>query len=876
MKFTSQLGFLRISALAGAVMLATACGETTTELNAERHLERAGAYEAQGQYRAAIIEYKNALKKSQGDADMLAAYAAMLNDLGHYPSSLQLIDGFQGQSTQALTLAKVDALLSLGKHRSAQQVVDGLSGLSAQQRALLEAKLAAARGEVNRAIEQFDTLIADAELGDEARLGKATLLASLGQYNNAVALLKPVSESSESFARAQLLMAGVDIANNKLENAETRLTDLLGKLPNTDIMRPERAAALERLSYVLTRLGRSNEAYIYSKLLAEAYPGANEVNEQYRAAVEHFKSGDMEAARSLLLGITEKYPSYDKANQLLGIISYLKGETEVASELLSSSVDPEIADPLTTHIYAASRLKLNDPQKVLEILEPGIEKSDAAQTWVLYGLAAISDGQLAKAEKAFNKAVELAPEDVRVRLSLAGFYESTPRADKAKQWKQLETALQLAPTDREVLQQVVSYHLKNSGEKAAERFVNAQVDKYPDAFAPKLIAGYYHASQNRLEQALGYFTQASQLKKQGEDFLNAMFAKGKVELALAKHDAAERTFSELVKEYPASEQAYRGLYSTFIRQKDPAAARDKLEQLARRNAQVAPYVVLVQSALAVQDVKTARKYFNKAQELDKDDERITRLSQSIKYVDAVVAMQQGDLNQARAHIAALLKARPDNLRLLSFLVDLEVKAGALKEARKVVSQIEKLNPDHAVVAVLKGDIAFAEKDMEGAQGHYTAAWNRKPSDLTGEKLFRVLAIQKKETEQGRHLQVWLDKLPNSVPGLLYQSMRLQQRGQRIKAQEGYERLLSLAPENIAALNNLGWIHFEEGDTGKSLKLLERAAQLAPESAAVLDSYGWVLFKHGEQKKGLEYLRRANELAPDNKEIAEHLKQAEAS
>ena len=862
-------GLLLVSAIG-----LSACGESSTDMNADRHLERAAAYETQGQYKAAIIEYKNALKKSNGESASYTAYANMLNDLGQYQPALSLLEQYQGESDLPLALARIDSLLGMGKHRSAKERIAELDSLPAHREQLLLAKIASAEGRKDEALRLFGKLLDHAEVGDAARLGTSALKAQEGDFEQAESLLTPIPETSEYYARAQLLLAGINIARNRMEGAENVLTELLSKLPNTDIMQPERASALERLSYVLTRLGRSNEAYIYTKTLSEAFPGVTEVNEQYSSAVEQFKAGDLDAARSLLTGITEKYPNYDKATQLLGIVTYLQGDTEVASDLLSSSVDPEVADPLAKHIYAASRLKLNDPKKVLEILEPDIGASTVAQTWVLYGLAAISDGQLNKGESALMKAAELAPDDVRVRLSLASFYRTT-RENKRKEWMHLEDALELAPTDRQVLQDVVAYQLRNKGEAAAADFIDAQVKQHPDAFAPQLIAGYYHASQNRISKALSYFDRASRIKTKGDDYLNAMFARGKAELSLDRFDDALRTFNELAKEYPNSEQAYRGLYTAHLRLDGPDAAREKLESLAKRNAVIAPYAVLVQTSLSNTDLKTARSYYKRAQDLDEDAEVLKRLSASIKYMDAVVALQQGDLDQSRAHIAGLLNEQPDNLRLLSFLVDIEVRAGALKEAKKVVAQIERLHPKHPLVAVLKGDIAAAGKDFEGAQGYYQKAWNENPSDLSGQKLHSILFAQRRETEQARHLQEWLTKLPNSVPGLLYQSMQHQQRGQRQRAAEGYERLLKLAPNHVSALNNLGWLYFEQGDE-RSLPLLERAVQLAPEAPAVLDSYGWVLFKQGEKQKGLEYLRKASKLDPENAEIAAHVEEAEAS
>ena len=70
----------------------TACGESETELSNEVHLSRAQAYQDQGQYKAATIEYRNAVKKSAGGEAAFVQYADMLNDLGRHDVALSFLE----------------------------------------------------------------------------------------------------------------------------------------------------------------------------------------------------------------------------------------------------------------------------------------------------------------------------------------------------------------------------------------------------------------------------------------------------------------------------------------------------------------------------------------------------------------------------------------------------------------------------------------------------------------------------------------------------------------------------------------------------------------------------------------------------------------
>jgi len=76
--------------------------------------------------------------------------------------------------------------------------------------------------------------------------------------------------------------------------------------------------------------------------------------------------------------------------------------------------------------------------------------------------------------------------------------------------------------------------------------------------------------------------------------------------------------------------------------------------------------------------------------------------------------------------------------------------------------------------------------------------------------------------------------------------------------------------NAMMLNNLGWAHFQDGQTDKAIALLRDALKQAPDNASVLDSLGWVLWSSGEDRAAARtYLAKAHRLAPANAAIKAH-------
>ncbi|HEX5313749.1 MAG TPA: tetratricopeptide repeat protein [Gammaproteobacteria bacterium] len=112
-----------------------------------------------------------------------------------------------------------------------------------------------------------------------------------------------------------------------------------------------------------------------------------------------------------------------------------------------------------------------------------------------------------------------------------------------------------------------------------------------------------------------------------------------------------------------------------------------------------------------------------------------------------------------------------------------------------------------------------------------------------------------------------------VPPLRYQQALLaDQLGQGATALQLLHELAGEEPENPDYLNAYGYTLTEHSRRYReAYGYIVRALTLAPDDGAILDSMGWVLFRMGEAKKALPYLERAWELTGDS-DVANHLVQ----
>jgi len=121
----------------------------------------------------------------------------------------------------------------------------------------------------------------------------------------------------------------------------------------------------------------------------------------------------------------------------------------------------------------------------------------------------------------------------------------------------------------------------------------------------------------------------------------------------------------------------------------------------------------------------------------------------------------------------------------------------------------------------------------------------------------------------RGLAAWPDD-----GALLYsRALAWERRDDIPRAEADLRKVLVTEPENVAALNALGYTLADRTHRyQEALELIDRARVAEPDNAAIVDSYGWVLYRLGRNEEALVQLRRAWSLSDADAEIAVHIGQ----
>lgn len=242
--------------------------------------------------------------------------------------------------------------------------------------------------------------------------------------------------------------------------------------------------------------------------------------------------------------------------------------------------------------------------------------------------------------------------------------------------------------------------------------------------------------------------------------------------------------------------------------------------------------------------------------------------------------------------ASLLAKQKDDAALLLLYKDLSAKAAKPDPAQrlllgKIAEYLKR--PAEAVdwYHSVPGGEELGEARLRAANAQYEAGRPDKAfaevhaiqSDaMVDDEARRDAYLLEAELRQrGDDLPGELDALARGLAAypdenaLLYaRALAWERRDDVPRAEADLRKILVTDPENVAALNALGYTLADRTQRyQEALELIDRARVAEPDNAAIVDSYGWVLYRLGRNEEALVHLRRAWTLSKDA-EVAAHV------
>ena len=231
----------------------------------------------------------------------------------------------------------------------------------------------------------------------------------------------------------------------------------------------------------------------------------------------------------------------------------------------------------------------------------------------------------------------------------------------------------------------------------------------------------------------------------------------------------------------------------------------------------------------------------------------------------------GDRTGAARALEAAVKLSPDVPDVKGAQINLLFSQGSVDAAVASARAFRAAYPG-TTGDIMLGDTLDRAKSHDEAVAVLGKSFSDKPNAAVLLRLVRFAVQANDRKRAGDLMSTWLSANPNDAGVRQEYAMLLMQQNSNVQAVAQFQAILKQDPNNVIALNNLGWL-LQTSDPKQALALLSRAQTLSPNSPDVADTLGWFKVQQKDAAGGLALLSRAHAMAPQDGGITFHLVQA---
>lgn len=725
--------------------------------------------------------------------------------------------------------------------QEAQRRVPGLPSAR-----LLQARLTAARGDVDAALQQVQALTAGKADDAASWLLQGDLLMQKAGAQGDTA------PGIEAYRKALALQPKLVAAHVAILNALLARRDVDGAA--------QQWAALDKVA------SRQPQTLFYEAVLADL-------------------RGDSKRARELTQQLLRGAPESPRLLLLAGQTELKLGAVAQAEALLGKAValSPKAGAP--RRLLATAQLRSGQADKALATLKPLVEgNAPDAEALALAGQAHLMKGDSKAAEAEFARAGKLKPDDMRLQTAAA--VTQLSKGQDAAGFQALED---IAARDKGQAADLtlISARMRRNDVAGALKAVDALAAKTPGDPLVDQLRGRIALQTKDLAAARKHFEAA--LAKRA-DYLPAVSGLAMLDLADQKPDAARARFTQVLQKNPKQVSAMLALAEINTRTKgkpedtqkwlDDAVKADPTDARARS--------LLIDHHLAQRDTAKALSAAQAAASAMPDNpellDRLGRVQLLAQDPQQAVAsfgklaqlLPQSPLPQLRladAHMAtrntaaaatAVRRAQeiaPDSPLVQQAAVTLALNDGKPEQALAAARKLQGLRPDEAAGFQLEGDVELRSKHFDAAAAAYRKALAKKEPGEAAPRLHTALMAAKKTAEADKFAAEWRKSHPDDLGFVLQLGDNALASGDTAQAEQHYRAVLARQPQQPVATNNLAYVLAMQKKPG-AVAMAEQALKLAPESPAMLDTLAFALAAEGQLARAVEVQTQVVARAPD--------------
>ena len=849
------------------ILTLSACSQKTVE----DHILLGQQSLSAGKISQAIIHFKNAIKIAPKDSAARLHLGNTYLVEGNYASA-------EKELSKALELGIEDEghILNLAFARAKLIDIDGLEILREQfsgsnsavkngllfylgQAAMLDEDLDSAR--------EFFKEVAASNINRYSKLSQAYLSYLNESYSEGLViiddLLKENIEDSEATLLEGHLYSGLS-QFDKAVNSYTKHIELVTKdynvylyLIDALIKNGDYVEAEEKTDFILTRYKDSPMAHQYKSLI--------EYNKKnYRDSISF-------AEKAIASGLELQI-----AKMVAGISAYQLEEYERAYNYLNPLEEYLPTNHNLRKIIAIIKLKLGYTDSALQSFGEleGLSGEDV-------NLLQASSVELLQANE-FNAAYEL--------ISKAEMIQPESAVIKAQKGvlllsqndlsgiEALEQALSLEPSLEEVELTLALEYLRSDEINKVQKIIDKWANSEDKKVSAKLLEGVLFSKKGEIASAKNSFEEVLILEKGN---IAALFNLALLFELENKKDAAVTYYKNVIDQAPNHRGALQRLTQLQYQSERPETTIEYLENkikgsdqniqllltLARNyylNGQLLKSIETLESVnkgqllpvdywTALGDSYLHNKELKKANATYEEALKIFPKNYILSMRRIGVLEIEGNYKEALTSANELYKTFPGNNRIEMLLAYFELNNGNKEAASNYINLLQNKSVTHPLLSSVIGKLALSNRSFEKAIEHYNLAYEAQKTAESAVNLARSLKFSGKQKEAEKLLESFLeDNAGNNKVRFLLAELYSREDKEKILAQ--YLQILKHAPDNVLALNNAAWNHYQLGNLKEALEYINKAYKLDPGAMFIQESYGTILFANKEYEKAYKILK----------------------
>lgn len=500
---------------------------------------------------------------------------------------------------------------------------------------------------------------------------------------------------------------------------------------------------------------------------------------------------------------------------------------------------------------------------------------------------------LANAIQEYRRADQIRPGQSAVQLALARTLAADGQFEDSE--KLYKTLLSKEKNATSVYLELMRLYLSRNRIPDAENTLKSAIAASPKQYGLQINLAEFYYRTNRRNEMLKVI---DGLKSQTRDIPNAYAVIGDFYVRLGDPEEAIRQYRQGMKETPSKKPDYqKRIIETLLRQ-------GKREEAAQVNAEILkdnpkdPEARGMQASMLLDKGEVA-KAITELQSVvtAKPDNIIARFNLGRAH------MAKGELEQARQQFSEVVKMRPDYVPARLALSQLQLTRGDFQaaqsstsdilaldrqngaallmqatalmglkknaEARQLLTELLKANPNSADVLLQLGALSLMEAKYKDAEDYFRKAYQAKPESaeaLAG--IVRTYSAQGKIAQAVPILQAERDKYPKRTDIRMVLANTAATAKMYDVALSEYQAMLPLVDSankkgQARVYFLIGEVYRAKQDYANGIATLRKAMELVPNNPPVMDSLALMMQSNGQQEEARKMYEQSIKLDPEN-------------